>query len=149
MSIRKHSNELKVHEKTVGTLIKQDLSQELKPLINLYGAFWKQNRCNFLSKYWFALDCCWGGMKENVWIIYFEGIQIVWKVCWHNNCTRKKVAILIKFIVLCLSFFFVYSLKSKLILFYNTVIYHYTRIFLIFLPQLIIPINVFRADVLA
>ena len=31
-SIRKHSNELKVHEKTVRTAIKQDLSSDLNPL---------------------------------------------------------------------------------------------------------------------
>ena len=34
-SIIKHVNELKVHEKTVRTAIKQDLT----PLITLYGAF--------------------------------------------------------------------------------------------------------------
>ena len=31
-SIRKHANELKVHEKTVGTAVKQDLNPDLKPL---------------------------------------------------------------------------------------------------------------------
>ena len=31
-SIRKHANELKVHEKTVRTAIKQDLSPDLNPL---------------------------------------------------------------------------------------------------------------------
>ena len=31
-SIRKHANELEVHEKTVRTAIKQDLSPDLKPL---------------------------------------------------------------------------------------------------------------------
>ena len=31
-SIRKHANKLKVHEKTVRTAIKQDLSPDLKPL---------------------------------------------------------------------------------------------------------------------
>ena len=44
------------------------------------------------------------------------------------------VALLSKFTVLCLSsYFVVYLLKLKLILFYNRVVYHYTRIFLIFL----------------
>ena len=31
-SIRKHANKLKVHEKTVRTAIKQDLSPDLNPL---------------------------------------------------------------------------------------------------------------------
>ena len=49
---------------------------------------------------------------------------------------KKMVAILSKFTVLCLSsYFVVYFLKSKLILFYNRVVYHYTRIFLILLPH--------------
>ena len=39
MSIRKHTNELKVHQKTVRTAIKQDLSPDLNPSITLYGAF--------------------------------------------------------------------------------------------------------------
>ena len=38
-SIRKQVNELIVHEKTLGTAIKQDLSLYLYPLITLYGAF--------------------------------------------------------------------------------------------------------------
>ena len=46
------------------------------------------------------------------------------------------VAILSKFSVLCLSYFIVYFLKSKLILFYNSAVYHYTRIFLNFLLSL-------------
>ena len=49
LSIRKHANELKIHEKTVWTAIKQDLSPDLKLLI-----IRKQNKCNFQSKYWFA-----------------------------------------------------------------------------------------------
>ena len=36
-SIRKHANELEVHEKTVRTAIKQDLSPGLKPL---YYTIW-------------------------------------------------------------------------------------------------------------
>ena len=46
------------------------------------------------------------------------------------------VAILHKFTVLCLSsYFVVYFFKLKLILFYNRVIYYYTRIFLILVPH--------------
>ena len=44
------------------------------------------------------------------------------------------VAILSKFSILCLSsYFVVYVFKTKLILFYNGVVYCYSRIFLIFL----------------
>ncbi len=43
------------------------------------------------------------------------------------------VAILSKFTVFCQSYFVVYFLKLKLIFFYNRVVYHYPRIFLIFL----------------
>ena len=47
-------------------------------------------------------------------------------------------AILSKFTVLCLSSYFaVYLLKLKSILFYNYVVYYYTRMFLILLPYAI------------
>ena len=45
------------------------------------------------------------------------------------------VAILSKFIVLCLSSYSIYFLKLKLILFYNRVVYYHIRIFLILLPH--------------
>ena len=49
---------------------------------------------------------------------------------------NKMVAIMNNFSVSCLfSYFVVYFFKLKLILFYNRVIYHYTRIFLILLPH--------------
>ena len=48
-SIRKHTMELKVHEKTMRTAIKQDLS----PLCYM-GYFRKQNKWNFQTKFWFA-----------------------------------------------------------------------------------------------
>ena len=41
MSIRKYPKELKVHEKTVWTAIKQDVSQDINPLITFYGVFKK------------------------------------------------------------------------------------------------------------
>ena len=41
MSIRKHANELKVHEKTVRTAIKQDLGPDLNPLNYTMGFFLK------------------------------------------------------------------------------------------------------------
>ena len=37
-TIRKHDNELKVHEKYVRTAIKQDLSPDLISLVTIYGA---------------------------------------------------------------------------------------------------------------
>ena len=54
-SIRKHANELKVHEKTVRIAIKQVLSLDLNPLrVRYMGRFGKEKKCNFLSKYWFT-----------------------------------------------------------------------------------------------
>ena len=39
-SIRKHANELKVNEKTVGTAIKQDLSPDFNPFdFSIWGIF--------------------------------------------------------------------------------------------------------------
>ena len=50
--------------------------------------------------------------------------------------TEKMVAILSKFTVVPLSsYFVVYFRKLKLILFYDRVFYHYTRIFLILFPH--------------
>ena len=55
MSIRKHAIELKVHEKTVRTAIKQDLSPDLNPLdYAIWDVLEKQNKYNLPSQYWFA-----------------------------------------------------------------------------------------------
>ena len=55
-----------------------------------------------------------------------------------DTIIEKMVVILNKFTVLCLSsYFVVFVLKLKLILFYNRAIYYYTRIFLIFLLHLV------------
>ena len=73
MSIRKHTNELKVHEKTVGTAIKQDLSPDLNSLD--YGILDvlekkknpKKPKCNFPSKYCFlktSIEEEWNRMSE-------------------------------------------------------------------------------------
>ena len=57
-SIRKHANELKVHEKTVRTEIKQDLSPDLNPFENaIWGVLENKINATFPSKYWFAYDC--------------------------------------------------------------------------------------------
>ena len=51
-----------------------------------------------------------------------------------DTIIEKTVAILSKFTILCLSsYFVVYFFKSKLILFYNSIVYYYTRIFQILL----------------
>ena len=48
MSIRKHSNELKVHKKTVRTAIKQDLNPDLNPLnYTIWSIF--ENKTNATS----------------------------------------------------------------------------------------------------
>ena len=68
--------------------------------------------------------------------------KFILKACksfwWHVDTIieKKMAAILSKFIVLCLfSYFLCYLLKQKLFLFYNRVVYFYTRIFLILLPH--------------
>ena len=56
-SIRKRANELKVHDKTVKTAIKQDLRPDINnppPWLCFLRCFRKQNKGNFPSKYYFA-----------------------------------------------------------------------------------------------
>ena len=65
-------------------------------------------------------------------------MQIFSKAYCYNNLKKKNkkkklVAVLSKFIILCLPYSVVYFLKSKLILFYNRVVYYYTRLFQILL----------------
>ena len=59
--------------------------------------------------------------------------------CVDTISEKKTVTILSKFTLLCLSsYFVVYYLKLKLILFCNRVVYYYyTRIFLNLLPHLV------------
>ena len=53
-----------------------------------------------------------------------------------DTIVEKMVVILSRFTALCLSpYFVIYFLELKLILFYEIVIYYYTRIFLFLLPQ--------------
>ena len=49
-----------------------------------------------------------------------------------DTIIEKMAAIVCKFTILCLNFFFC---KLKLILFFNSVVFNYTRIFLILLPH--------------
>ena len=56
-SIRKHPSELKVHEKTVRTAIKQDICSDLKHLdYAIGGVLESKTKASkvFPSKYWFA-----------------------------------------------------------------------------------------------
>ena len=74
-----------------------------------------------------------------------NGIKHLKNLFWRHVDTifEKMVAILSKFTVLCLSSYFaVYFLRLRLILFYNKVIYYYIRIFLILLPHPLMHINV-------
>ena len=142
MSIRKHANILKVHEKTVGTAIKQDLSQDLNLFdYTMWGIL--ENKTNAMSH---ANN---GSLKNsieeegtNVWRIYFEGI--VSNACWCNNWKRwwsywVMEAILSKFSFLCQSSnFVVHFFKLELILVYNKVVCYYTGIFSNLLPHPVI-----------
>ena len=64
-------------------------------------------------------------------------------MCWYNNWKKKMEAILNKFTVLYLSSYVVYFFKLELILFYNRVVYYYSKIFLILLAQIKIEIYPF------
>ena len=122
-SIRKHVNELKVHEKTMRTAIKQDLSPDFNPL---HYAIWGvlENKANVTSylnigSLKTALEKEWNKMSE----------KIILEVCksFRSHVDRiieKMVARLSKFTVLCLSSYFMVNFqKLKLIPFYNTVVY--------------------------
>ena len=81
------------------------------------------------------IDCYRVGMEK----MYEELILKTCKSFWRrvDSITEKMVAILSKFTDLFLSsYFVVYFLKLKLILFYKRVFYYYyTRIFWILLPH--------------
>ena len=131
MPIRKHDNELKVHEKTVRTTIKQGLKWKslARTLQHFLSTKMKEKwlkRCknlkHFVKKiflyFGFQIDglhqaqnltpliCLRRLLRKNVWRIYFEGMQIILKACWYNNW-KKMMAILSKFTVLCQSSYFV------------------------------------------
>ena len=121
MSIRKRINELKVHKKTVRMAIKQDLSPDFNAL---YYTRWgiSENKTNEIEEEWnkmseeFILKAC-----KSFWRRVDTIIEKKWWLYWVN--------------VLCQSYFVVYFFKLKLILFYNRVVYYYSRIFLILLPH--------------
>ena len=67
-------------------------------------------------------------------------MQIVSKTCWYKNW-KKMVAVLSKFTVLCLSFYFE-VVFLELILFHNRFVHYYTRIFLILLPHPVVSCHI-------
>ena len=119
MSKRKHANELKLHQKTRRTAIKQDLSQDVNPLDY---AIWDilenkmQPHPNIISLKT-TIEEEWNKMSE----------EFILKSCKllrrrvDTIIEKKMVAMLSKLTVLCLSsYFVVYILKCKLIKFYNS-----------------------------
>ena len=85
-SIRKLANELKVHEKTVKTGIKYDLSPNFNPFdYAIWGVLKRTSHLNIGSLKTSILE-----EWNSVQIIYFECIKIVSKECWSNNWKKKK-----------------------------------------------------------
>ena len=103
-SIGKHANELKVYEKTVRTVIKQDLSRDFNPLdYAMWGVL--ENKSNATShpdigSLKTAIEEEWNEMSE-------EFILKAYKSFWRrvNKILEKKAAILSKF-----TFFYAYLL---------------------------------------
>ena len=85
-SIRKHANELKVHEKTVRTAIKQDLSRDLNPFdCTIWGIL--ENKTNATShsnigSFKTAIEEEWNKMSE----------EFILKVC--KSFRRRVYAII-------------------------------------------------------
>ena len=135
---------MKVPEKTVWTVIKQDLSLNLNPLDY---AIWVilENKTNAASHLNISslktdIEGEWNKMPE----------EFILKACKSfrrhvDKIIEKMEAILSNFSVLRLfSYFVVYFFELELILFYNRVIYYYTRIFLILLMHPVLKIIVSR-----
>ena len=119
MSIRKHTNELKIHEKTVRTAIKQNLSPDrnfldytiLDILENKTNATSHPNIGSLKA----PIEEEWNKMTEE---FILETCKLFWRCV--DTITKKKkkkmAGILSKFTVLCLSYFVVSFLKLKWIL---------------------------------
>ena len=121
ISIRKHVNELKVHKKTIRTAIKQDLSRDLNTLdYAIWGVLENKTIATShpnIGSFTTAVEEEWNKMSE-------EFILKACKSFWRRVDTiieKKMAAILSKFTVLCLSFYFVVYLL-KLILFYDRIL---------------------------
>ena len=84
-SIRKHTNELKICKKTVRSAIKQDLSPDLNSLDYTTWCI-LENNTNATSL--LSIGLLKTALRGN-WIKclknFFEGKQIISKVCWYNN----------------------------------------------------------------
>ena len=106
MSIRKYANELKVHEKTVRTTIKQDLSPDRNPLdYAIWGI--SENKTNATSHPGIcllknAIEEEWNKMPEEFILKAYKSFRK--RV---DTIIEKKVAILNKFTILCLSSYFI------------------------------------------
>ena len=105
-TIRKHANELKVHEKTMRTAIKQDLSPELKPLdYAMWGVL--ENKTNesyhpIISSLKTAIEEEWNKMPEEFNLKAYKSFRR--RV---DTIIEKIVVILSMFTVLCPSSYFV------------------------------------------
>ena len=119
MSIRKHANELLVFEKT------EIYAQTFTPVDYAIWSFF-ENKINAnshpnISSFKTAIEEEWNKMSEELHML---------KACKSfrrhvDSISEKTGAILSKFIVLCLSAYFVdYFLTLELILFYNRVVYY-------------------------
>ena len=104
-SIRKHANELKVHDKTVRTAIKQDLSPDLDPLDY---ALWvvlenKSNATTIIGSLETTIEEEWNKMSEE---FFLRACKSFWMRV-DAIIEKKMVVILNKFTVLYLSSYFV------------------------------------------
>ena len=120
-SIRKHANELKAYDKTVGTAFKQDLSPSLNPLdYAICGVL--ENKTNATSNpnidsLKTVIEEEWNKISEEFILEACESFQR-----FVDTIIEKMVAILCKFTVFCLSsYFIVYLVKLKLIFFYYSI----------------------------
>ena len=78
ISIRMHTNELKIHEKTVRMAIKHDLSQDHNPLNYTIWCV-LENKTNAISHP--NIGSLKTAIEEEWNKIYFEGMQIILKEC--------------------------------------------------------------------
>ena len=105
-SIEKHANELKVYEKTVRMVIKQDLNPDLN---SLDYAIWSilENKTNAIS------HPNIGFLKTAIEEEWNKTSEFILKACRSfqrhvDTVIKKMAAILSKFTILCLSSYFVY-----------------------------------------
>ena len=137
ISIRKYTNELKVHEKTVRIEIKQDLSPVLNPLdYAIWGVL--EHKTNVTSHP--SLRTAIKGEGNKISEEFILKTQKSFLRCVDTNIEKKDDHIEWTYCsMFIISFFFFFEAgELSLILLYNRVVYHYTRILLILLPY---PVN--------